>query len=149
MWDLRVPRVLTAMLVGAGLAVAGATLQGVVRNPLADPYILGTASGAALGAAIGVLVPGPPRDGRVRRCQRPRVRRGAADRLSRAPASAAPGPAGLTRLLLTGYAVSSVLAALLTMVMYLSGLEPPRRSSRSCSAASAARRGAGSPSRPR
>ena len=57
MWDLRVPRVLTAMLVGAGLAVAGATLQGLIRNPLADPYILGTATGAALGAAIAVLIP--------------------------------------------------------------------------------------------
>ena len=56
-WDLRVPRVLTAMLVGAGLAVAGATLQGLIRNPLADPYILGTASGAALGAAVAVLIP--------------------------------------------------------------------------------------------
>ena len=56
-WDLRVPRVLTAMVVGAGLAVAGATFQGLLRNPLADPYVLGTASGAALGAAIAVLIP--------------------------------------------------------------------------------------------
>ena len=56
-WDLRMPRVLTAMLVGAGLAVAGATFQGLIRNPLADPYVLGTASGAALGAAIGVVMP--------------------------------------------------------------------------------------------
>ena len=56
-WDLRVPRVLTAMVVGTGLAVAGATFQGLLRNPLADPYVLGTASGAALGAAIAVLIP--------------------------------------------------------------------------------------------
>ena len=55
--DLRLPRVLTAMTVGAGLAVAGATFQGVLRNPLADPYVLGTASGAALGAAVAVIVP--------------------------------------------------------------------------------------------
>ena len=39
--DLRLPRVLTAMIVGAGLAVAGATFQGLLRNPLADPYVLG------------------------------------------------------------------------------------------------------------
>ena len=39
--DLRLPRVLTAMVVGVGLAVAGATFQGVLRNPLADPYVLG------------------------------------------------------------------------------------------------------------
>ena len=55
--DLRLPRVLSAMVVGLGLAVAGTTFQGILRNPLADPYVLGTASGAALGAAIGVLIP--------------------------------------------------------------------------------------------
>jgi iron complex transport system permease protein len=48
-WDLRLPRVLEAMIVGLGLAVAGTTFQGLLRNPLADPYVLGTASGAALG----------------------------------------------------------------------------------------------------
>src|ERR1700690_272962 len=55
--ELRLPRVLMAMLAGGGLAVAGATMQGVLRNPLADPDVLGTASGAALGAAIAVLIP--------------------------------------------------------------------------------------------
>ncbi len=55
--ELRLPRVLTALVVGLGLAVAGVTFQGLLRNPLADPYVLGTASGAALGAAIGVLIP--------------------------------------------------------------------------------------------
>ena len=55
--ELRLPRVLTALIVGFGLAVAGTTFQGLLRNPLADPYVLGTASGAALGAAIGVLIP--------------------------------------------------------------------------------------------
>src|SRR3954454_21098278 len=55
--DLRLPRVLSAMVVGLGLAVAGVTFQGLLRNPLADPYVLGTASGAALGAAIAVLIP--------------------------------------------------------------------------------------------
>src|SRR6185312_12592592 len=55
--DLRLPRVLMAMIVGTGLAVAGVTFQGLLRNPLADPYVLGTASGAALGAAIAVLIP--------------------------------------------------------------------------------------------
>ncbi len=78
------PRVLTAMVVGAGLAVAGATFQGLVRNPLADPYVLGTASGAALGAAIAVLHPGPARRGRVRPAPRARVRRRARDGVPRA-----------------------------------------------------------------
>src|SRR5215216_6568207 len=56
-FELRLPRVLTALTVGTGLAVAGAAFQGVLRNPLADPYVLGTASGAALGAAIAVILP--------------------------------------------------------------------------------------------
>ena len=124
-WDLRLPRVLTAMVVGAGLAVAGATFQGLLRNPLADPYVLGTASGAALGAAIAVLIP---------------VRAlflgfglvqafafvGAllaitvVYRLSRVS-----GLAPLTSLLLTGYAVASLLSAGLAMAMYLSGRGAP------------------------
>ncbi|MBO3096030.1 putative F420-0 ABC transporter permease subunit [Cellulomonas dongxiuzhuiae] len=56
-WDLRLPRVLTAAAVGAGLAVAGAVMQSLTRNPLADPYLLGLSSGASLGA-VAVLVLG-------------------------------------------------------------------------------------------
>lgn len=56
-WQVRTPRVLLAFLVGAGLAVAGAVLQVVVRNPLADPYVLGVSSGASL-AAVAVLTLG-------------------------------------------------------------------------------------------
>ncbi len=55
--DIRLPRILLAGLVGASLAVAGATYQGLFRNPLADPYLLGIAQGAGLGATIGFLVP--------------------------------------------------------------------------------------------
>ena len=50
--ELRLPRVLLAALVGAGLAVSGAAYQGVFRNPLADPYLLGAAAGAGLGATL-------------------------------------------------------------------------------------------------
>ena len=46
LWEIRVPRVVLAALVGAMLALAGATYQGVFRNPLADPYLLGVAAGA-------------------------------------------------------------------------------------------------------
>ena len=53
----RLPRILLAGLVGAALAVAGATYQGLFRNPLADPYLLGVSSGAGLGATIAMLVP--------------------------------------------------------------------------------------------
>lgn len=51
-WKVRLPRVLLAVLVGAALAVAGAGFQGVLRNPLADPFTLGVSSGASVGAAV-------------------------------------------------------------------------------------------------
>ena len=51
-WQIRVPRVLLAGIVGGSLAVSGATYQAVFRNPLAEPYLLGVASGAALGATL-------------------------------------------------------------------------------------------------
>ncbi|HUQ43923.1 MAG TPA: iron chelate uptake ABC transporter family permease subunit [Candidatus Limnocylindria bacterium] len=120
-FDLRLPRVLTAMTVGMGLAVAGTTFQGVLRNSLADPYVLGTASGAALGAAIAVVLPvravilefgllhGLAFGGAL-------VAVWLVYRLSRVG-----GHGQMTSLLLTGYAVGSLLAAGLSMAMYVSG----------------------------
>jgi iron complex transport system permease protein len=58
-WQLRMPRILTAAAVGAGLAVCGAVMQSLTRNPLADPYLLGLSSGASLGAVL-VLLAGVP-----------------------------------------------------------------------------------------
>lgn len=55
-WAIRFPRVLLGGLVGAGLAVVGATMQALVRNPLADPYLLGVSSGASLGAVAVILL---------------------------------------------------------------------------------------------
>jgi iron complex transport system permease protein len=55
--QLRLPRVAGAALVGLGLAVSGTLFQGLLRNPLADPLLLGTSSGAALGASIAFVVP--------------------------------------------------------------------------------------------
>ncbi|HYX12290.1 MAG TPA: iron chelate uptake ABC transporter family permease subunit [Candidatus Acidoferrum sp.] len=120
-WDLRLPRVLEAMIVGLGLSVAGVTFQGLLRNPLADPYVLGTASGAALGAAVAVLIPvrvvflefgllqGLAFLGALGAVI-------AVYRLARVG-----GGAPMTSLLLTGYALGSLLAAGLAMAMYLSG----------------------------
>lgn len=51
-WNIRLPRVLLAFCVGASLALAGAAFQGLLRNPLADPYTIGVSSGAALGAVF-------------------------------------------------------------------------------------------------
>ena len=55
--DIRLPRVIAAGAVGAALALSGASYQGVFRNPLAGPFLLGVASGAALGAAIAIISP--------------------------------------------------------------------------------------------
>lgn len=65
-WDIRLPRVLAAALVGGGLAVAGAVMQALLKNPLADPYIVGASAGAGLGAILaqeflplfGLMAPG-------------------------------------------------------------------------------------------
>ena len=53
--DVRLPRILTAALVGAGLAMSGVIYQGILLNPLADPYTLGVSSGAAFGASLALL----------------------------------------------------------------------------------------------
>jgi iron complex transport system permease protein len=55
LWELRMPRVVLGLLVGGMLGLAGATYQGVFRNPLADPYLLGVAAGAGLGATFAIV----------------------------------------------------------------------------------------------
>ena len=54
-WDIRFPRALLAVMVGAGLSIVGASLQAVTRNPLADPHLLGISSGGAFGAVLALL----------------------------------------------------------------------------------------------
>ena len=54
-WDIRLGRVLLAALIGAGLAGSGTALQGLFRNPLADPFVIGASSGAALGATLAIV----------------------------------------------------------------------------------------------
>lgn len=57
--DLRIPRAILAALVGAGLGIVGSVLQAITRNPLADPYLFGVSSGAAVGAVSVILYTGP------------------------------------------------------------------------------------------
>ncbi|MFF4643367.1 FecCD family ABC transporter permease [Streptomyces sp. NPDC001389] len=117
-WDVRMPRVLLGAVVGAGLAVAGAVLQALVRNALADPFLLGASSGASAGAVL-VLVLG--------------VGAGAAAGLPLAAfagslvalvavyALARRGATMTTgRLVLAGVAVQYVLSALTSLVLVLS-----------------------------
>ena len=54
-WNIRLPRILSAVLIGASLSVAGSAYQGMFRNPLVSPDILGVSSGASLGAALAIL----------------------------------------------------------------------------------------------
>jgi iron complex transport system permease protein len=120
--ELRLPRVLGAMVVGGALGISGAVLQGLLRNPLADPYVLGTASGAALGAAVGVLLP-------VQAVLLGFSITGALAFVGALVAVALvvrmAGASGDSRasVLLVGYAVASVLAAGLALAMYLSGAD--------------------------
>ena len=58
-FNFRIPRILTAMLAGAALAIAGLMMQTLFRNPLADPFVLGVNSGASLGVAIAILAIAP------------------------------------------------------------------------------------------
>ncbi|WP_053228259.1 FecCD family ABC transporter permease [Spirochaeta cellobiosiphila] len=55
-WDIRLPRVLLALLSGMGLGIAGASMQGILRNPLASPYTLGISSAAGFGASLSILL---------------------------------------------------------------------------------------------
>ena len=59
LFDLRLPRVIGAALVGLALATAGALFQGLLRNPLADSYVVGASGGASLGAVIGIIISAP------------------------------------------------------------------------------------------
>jgi len=55
-YKIRLPRIILGMIVGCGLALSGAILQGITKNPLADPYILGASGGAAVGVATGIVL---------------------------------------------------------------------------------------------
>ena len=55
-WNVRLPRVILGFIAGAALAVCGAGYQGIFKNPMADPFVLGVSSGAALGASVGIVL---------------------------------------------------------------------------------------------
>lgn len=125
-WELRLPRVAAGMIVGAGLATAGAVFQALLRNPLADPYIIGTAAGASLGAVAALLLPTllPIALGGW-------LGAGLVQMLAFAGGltavlvvfSIARGRAGtpVIALLLAGYAISSLLAAGVALMLFVSG----------------------------
>jgi iron complex transport system permease protein len=111
-WQLRLPRVLTAAAVGAGLALVGCVMQAVTRNQLADPYLLGLSSGASLGAVavlllgVGILLPVAAFGGATLAL------------LATLGLASAFGPLTPTRTVLAGVAVSAFAAALTSFVIF-------------------------------
>ncbi|MFT4029610.1 MAG: iron chelate uptake ABC transporter family permease subunit [Protaetiibacter sp.] len=111
-WQLRLPRILTAAAVGAGLALVGCVMQALTRNQLADPYLLGLSSGASLGAVavlllgIGILLPVAAFGGAMLAL------------LATLGLASAFGPLTPTRTVLAGVAVSSFAAALTSFVIF-------------------------------
>lgn len=125
-WELRLPRVATGMLVGAGLACAGTVFQALLRNPLADPYVIGTAAGASLGAVVALLLPAVVPfafGGWVGLGLVQLLAFGGGLGAVLVVFSVARGRGGtpVVTLLLAGYAVSSLLAAGVALLMFLSG----------------------------
>jgi iron complex transport system permease protein len=120
-FTIRLPRVILAALVGASLGVSGATYQGLFRNPLAEPYLIGVASGAALGATVSLVVPLPLvlyRYGVTQWCAfaGALLAVGAVYGLARVG-----GATPLATLLLAGVAISALASALTSFLMYWHG----------------------------
>lgn len=113
-WELRLPRVLTTVFVGAGLAVCGTVMQATTRNPLADPYLLGLSSGASLGAVL-VIVAG------VTIALPVAAFSGALLALAGTLALAGAGEStSASRTVLAGVAISSAFSALTSLVIFWS-----------------------------
>lgn len=111
-WELRLPRILTAACVGAGLALVGAVMQALTRNQLADPYLLGLSSGASLGAVsvlllgVAVVLPLAAFAGAV------------AALLATLGLAGSLGGITPSRMVLAGVAVSSLAAAITSLVIF-------------------------------
>ena len=117
LWQLRFPRVILAILVGASLGLAGATYQGVFRNPLADPYLIGVASGAGLGATIVIVSPIPTFVGGVSLVPLAAFAGGLITMTLAYMAAHLDGATPVTVLILAGVAVASLASALTTFLM--------------------------------
>src|SRR5688572_3677570 len=121
-WDLRLPRVVTGMVVGAGLACAGTVFQALLRNPMADPYIICPAAGASLGAVVALLLPvataGWLGIGLV---QALAFAGGLLTVLVVLAVARGRGGTPVVTLLLAGYAISSLLSAGVALLIFNSG----------------------------
>lgn len=118
-WLLRLPRIIMATLIGAGLSICGVVMQAIVKNPLADPYILGVSSGASLGATVAILVGIPAVFGNNTVGL---MAFAGALCISLAVVAIAnmSGRADATKLLLAGLALSAMCSAFTSLVVYFS-----------------------------
>lgn len=112
LWQIRLPRICVAMIVGAALAVSGYVLQALSRNTLADPYLTGVSSGAGLAVAVAMIC-------NISFSAIPAAAFVGGLTASLLVASMARGPAGLSvgRLLLSGVGLSAVCSAFITMIL--------------------------------
>lgn len=117
-WDLRLPRVLLALMVGASLGVAGALLQGVTRNPLADPHILGLTAGGGLAASLAIRISENVPAGAMA----PIAFGGALVAAAMLYGMSWRGGVSPVRLALSGVAIASLLTAGITMILVTSNL---------------------------
>jgi iron complex transport system permease protein len=113
-WNLRIPRILLACLVGAALASSGAVFQATFRNPLVEPYILGVSSGAAFGAALGLVAPQFPLSVQAAAFLGALAAVGLVHLVARAR-----GDAPVVTLVLAGIIVGSMFAAGVSLLKYL------------------------------
>ena len=119
--QIRLPRIALAGLVGAALAVAGATYQGVFRNPLADPYLLGVASGASLGAVLAFIMPMPREMLHVGAVQSFAFLGSITAVIAVYVLARVGGSVPTTTLLLAGIAISAAASAATAYLMYIRG----------------------------
>lgn len=113
-WNLRLPRTLLNCFVGAGLAVAGAAFQGIFRNPLVSPDVLGVSSGAAFGAALGILLSGMNHLATVMA-----LLFGIASVFMTYTLSKLRGESSTLSLVLSGMIISAVFSALISLIKYV------------------------------
>jgi iron complex transport system permease protein len=117
-WDLRLARALLALLVGAGLAGAGAAFQGLFRNPLADPFVIGASGGASLGAALAIVI-GSSGDGAAVSVPLAAFAGALLAVATVYTIAATSGGDATTALLLAGAALSTMLSAAVALLMLL------------------------------
>lgn len=121
LFQIRLPRIVLAGIVGGALAVAGAAYQGVFRNPLADPYLLGVASGAGLGAVLAFILPVPRHLLAVGAVQAFAFLGGIAAVAAVYLLGRVGGSVPTTALILAGVAVSAAATAATAYLMYVRG----------------------------